>query len=70
VASFEPIIGPYYDRPFTTINADDAIAAIQAMMEDPLLRALPIVGSIDQVSDLTPVLEDPDLSQRVVRQLA
>jgi hypothetical protein len=68
-SSFEPVVGPYYDRPFATINADDAITVIEERIEDPLLRALPIVGSIDQVSDLTPVLEDPDLSQRVMQQL-
>lgn len=70
IAPFEPVIGPYHERPFATINADDAIAAALAKIGDPRLRALPIVGSIDQVSDLTPILEDPGLSQRVISQLA
>jgi hypothetical protein len=69
VAPFEAVVGPYYDRPFTTINADDAIAAALAEIEDPHIRALPIIGAVDQISDLTPVLEDPALSQRLVHQL-
>jgi hypothetical protein len=69
IAPFEPVIGPYYDRPFTIINADDAVAAAIAGIEDPTIRALPVVGSIDQVSDLTPVLEAPALAQRLIQQL-
>lgn len=70
VAPFDAIVGPYYDRPFTTINADDAVGAAVAMIEDPQVAALPVVGSIDQLSDLAPVLENPDLSQRLIHRLA
>lgn len=66
---FEPVIGPYFERPFTTINTDDAIAALSAAIEDPRIRALPIIGSIDQISDSTPVLENPALTQRIIQQL-
>jgi len=69
VGAFEPVIGPYFERPFTTINADDAVAAVRAEITDPALRSLPTVGSIDQISDLTPVLEDPQLTQRIVQQI-
>jgi len=69
VGRFKPVIGPYFERPFTTINTDDAIAAVRAEIADPELRQLPTVGSIDQISDLTPVLEDPHLAQRMVRQV-
>ena len=69
IAPFPPIIGPYYDRPFTTINADDAIGAAHAAIKDPALKALPIIGSLDQVSDLTPLLEDAKLSQKIMRPL-
>lgn len=69
LAPFEPVIGPYFERPFTTINADDAVAAAMAKIEDARIKALPVIGSIDQVSDLTPVLENPDLCQRLVQQL-
>lgn len=67
--SFEPIVGPYHERPFTTINADDAVAATSAAISDSPIKHLPIVGSLDQVSDLTPLLQDPALSQRMMRQL-
>ena len=30
---------------------------------------LPIIGSIDQISDSTPVLEDPALTQRIIGQV-
>jgi hypothetical protein len=66
---FEPVVGPYFDRPFTTINADDIIAATRKGIEDPQVRELPVVGSLDQVSDLTPVLEDPSGSQRMMTAL-
>lgn len=69
VASFEPIVGPYHDRPFTTINAGDAIEAAHSAIADESIKQLPIVGSLDQVSDLTPLLEDAKLSQRMMNQL-
>lgn len=56
---FEPAIGPYFGRPFTTINADVALEATVAAIEDPDIKRLPVVGSLDQVTDSTPVLEDP-----------
>ena len=69
IAAFEPVIGPYHERPFATINVDDAVEAARAAISDPQLRQLPVLGSLDQVTDLTPLLENPDLSQRVMRQL-
>lgn len=69
IGVFEPIIGPYHERPFATINADDAIAALLAAITDPELRNLPIMGSLDQVTDLTPLLEDAALSQLIMEPL-
>ena len=57
--AFEPKIGPYFGRPFTVINADDIGAAIAREIADPALRALPIIGSLDQVTDSTPLIEAP-----------
>ncbi|WP_395814453.1 DUF4037 domain-containing protein [Devosia sp.] len=68
-ARFEPVIGPYFDRPFTTINTDELVAATLEGIRDPWLKSLPVVGSIDQVSDLTPLLEDPAMANRVVGAL-
>lgn len=69
VASFAPVLGPYHERPFTTINADDAVAAARAAIADARLRQLPIVGALDQVSDLTPVLADAGLSRSLMTGL-
>ena len=65
LGEIEPVIGPYYDRPFTTINADALGAAVQAQIGDPQLRTLPPVGSVDQITDSTPVLEDPETARDV-----
>lgn len=67
IAPFEPVVGPYHERPFATINADDAVAAARAAITDPALLALDTIGALDQVTDLTPVLESPPLSQRLMR---
>lgn len=61
-----PVVGPYHERPFTTINADDLVAASREAIADPWLRGLPVMGALDQVSDLTPLLEDPDAARRVM----
>lgn len=67
--NFEPMIGPYFNRPFTVINADDITAAIAAEIEDPALSALPIIGSLDQVTDSTPVIEAPARARRAMAGL-
>lgn len=69
IAQFEPMIGPYHDRPFTTINADDAVQAVHSAISDAWIKQMPVVGSLDQVSDLTPLLDDAKLSQRIMGQL-
>ncbi len=66
---FEPAIGAYFSRPFTVINADDIAAAIRSEIADPVLRGLPIIGSLDQVTDSTPVIEAPDRARRAMRAL-
>jgi hypothetical protein len=66
---FEPAVQPYFDRPFMTINADAAIEATTAAIASTHIRALPIVGSLDQVTDLTPLLEDPHRSHAVMDAL-
>ena len=66
---FEPAIGPYFDRPFATINVDDLVAATLQAIGDPSVKKLPVLGSLDQLSDLTPVLEDPSAAQRMMTAL-
>jgi hypothetical protein len=66
---FEPIVGPYFGRPFVTINADAAIRASVEGIGDPVIRALPVMGSVDQLTDLTPVLEEPRWSHAIMSAL-
>ena len=54
-----PRIGPYHERPFRVVNADEIKDALRAAIEDPALQALPVIGSLDQVTDSTAVIESP-----------
>lgn len=65
----EPVIGPYFERPFATINADDLVAASMGAIADPRLSGLAVIGSLDQVSDATPVLTDTAGSRRMMEAL-
>ncbi len=69
IAPFEPVIGPYHERPFATLNVDDAVAALMGAITDPTVKNLSILGSFDQVIDSTPVAEDADLSQKIMRRV-
>lgn len=69
VAPFEAKIGPYFTRPFITINADDAVEAARKSIRSPEIAALPVLGAIDQVSDLTPLLVDSKRSARTIAAL-
>jgi len=67
--NFQPRVGRYFERPFTVINADEISAAIRAEIADPMLRRLPIMGSLDQVTDSTPVTEAAGPAQAAMRAL-
>lgn len=69
IAKFKPIVGPYHDRPFTTIYAEDAMEAAHLAIEDETIKQLPIVGSLDQVTDHTSVLQNAKLSRKMMHQL-
>lgn len=66
IARFAPRIRPYFERPFPTINAEDAVASAMAAISDPALRALPVIGAIDQISDSTPLLVDAGLTRQMI----
>jgi len=66
---FEPRVGPFFERPFTVINAEEIWAAIRAEIDEEVLRALPIIGSLDQVSDSTPVTEAPERARAAMAAL-
>ena len=54
-----PVVGPYFGRPFTVINADELAAGLRAKISDENLRRRPLMGSVDQVSDNVSVLTNP-----------
>ena len=66
---FEPQIGHFYSRSFVVINSEAIKDAIFRQIDDPALKALPIIGSLDQVTDSTPVIEAPDRARRAMAAL-
>ncbi|MFI4975918.1 MAG: DUF4037 domain-containing protein [Caulobacterales bacterium] len=66
---FKPVIGPFWSRPFTVINTEEIWEAIRAEIADPVLRALPVIGALDQVTDSTPVTEAPARARRAMAAL-
>jgi hypothetical protein len=64
-----PRIGPFHDRPFTVVNAEEIMAALRAQIEDASLKALPVLGSLDQVSDSTAVIEAPERARAAMAAL-
>jgi hypothetical protein len=60
----EPVARPFYTRPFRVLGADRFVDACLARVEDPVLRALPLIGSVDQWSDNVDVRAHPDVFRR------
>ncbi|MBI5668200.1 MAG: DUF4037 domain-containing protein [Chloroflexi bacterium] len=58
-------VSPFFGRPFQVIHGDRFAAALQAAIEDETLRRLPLIGSIDQFSDSTDLLENIRLRQQL-----
>jgi len=68
-ARSSPRSGLIFGRPFTVINAEAIWEAIRAEIADPVLRALPVIGALDQVTDSTPVVEAPARARRMMAGL-
>jgi hypothetical protein len=49
----------YFDRPAMVLDAGRFVAACRATVQDPWLRRLELVGSIDQFADNTDLLSNP-----------
>ena len=50
---------PFFGRPFRVIGGEKFSRAICGRITDPVLHRLPLIGSIDQISDNTDLLSDP-----------
>ncbi len=49
-------VSSFYDRPYQVLHADLIAMALRAAIEDPKVRALPLYGAVDQLSDSTDFL--------------
>ncbi|MEU6716545.1 DUF4037 domain-containing protein [Nonomuraea sp. NPDC046802] len=49
----------YFDRPFQVIGGDRFVRALMASVADPAVRALPMAGCADQLSDSADLLSAP-----------
>jgi hypothetical protein len=58
-------IGSYHSRPAQVLMADRFSEALLTTVTDPVLRALPPIGAVDQVADNTDVLNTPTLYRRL-----
>ncbi|GAA3262223.1 DUF4037 domain-containing protein [Nonomuraea helvata] len=68
VALAEPLDGRvrgFFDRPFEVIGGDRFAEALMAAVSDPVIRDLPVVGCVDQLSDSTDLLVQPGRARRV-----
>ncbi|HXQ12202.1 MAG TPA: DUF4037 domain-containing protein [Caulobacteraceae bacterium] len=64
-----PRIVRFHERPFSVVNSEAMISALMAAIDDAALRALPVIGGLDQVTDSTPVVEAPDRARRAMAAL-
>ncbi|MER5772651.1 DUF4037 domain-containing protein [Streptomyces sp. NPDC001985] len=56
-APLDPLRRPYHGRPFLVLRADRFARALARTVTDPVLRALPPVGAVDQWADSTDLLQ-------------
>jgi hypothetical protein len=49
----------FHDRPYRVLDADRFAGALRARIADPVVRALPRIGGVDQFVDSTDVLAHP-----------
>ncbi|QNE23305.1 DUF4037 domain-containing protein [Kribbella qitaiheensis] len=61
----DPTPRPYFDRPAMVLAAGRFTEACLATVEDPWLRGLELVGSIDQFTDSTDLLSNPAAYRRL-----
>jgi hypothetical protein len=60
----DPTVRPFHNRPFRVLDAGRFASATIDTVDDSFLRALPRVGSIDQVVDSTDVSSHGDVARR------
>lgn len=63
----DPGTRPYHGRPYRVLHAERFSRALIAGISDPELRALPLIGAVDQVTDNTDLLGDRTATRAVAR---
>jgi hypothetical protein len=61
----DPAVRDYFQRPARVLMADRFTDACLATVSDPILRRVPLFGSIDQAVDSTDVLQTPERYRRL-----
>jgi Domain of unknown function (DUF4037) len=61
----DPSVRRFHDRPARVLGAGRFVEACVETVTDPLLRSLPMAGSVDQAADSTDVLADPAVARRL-----
>ncbi|MCL2395810.1 MAG: DUF4037 domain-containing protein [Acidimicrobiaceae bacterium] len=62
----DPAVRTFHERPYRVLMADRFVDACLARVDDPVLRQLPLVGSVDQLADSTDLLSYPDRARRLL----
>ncbi len=63
----DPAVRPrYYDRPFRVLDSGRFVHALRDAISDRSIRALPLMGAIDQFVDNTDALGDPVLLRATI----
>ena len=63
----DPAVRPsYYERPFRVLDSGRFVRALRDAITDEQVRALPLIGAIDQFVDNTDALGDPALLRTAV----
>ena len=68
-AEQDPEPRPFWSRPFVVMSAGRFADALRDAITDPALRALPLIGSVDQISDSVDVLSHADRAAALTRAL-
>lgn len=69
IAPLDPGRRPYHARPFLVLHAGRFAHALLHTVTAPGLRALPLVGSVDQWADSTDLLDQPGAVRAAVRAI-
>ena len=65
-----PTIGQFHERPYFVVNADAFVASAREQIKDPEVAALPLCGSICQISNNVDALARPQIRRALISAVA